>query len=337
MPEQGFAKVTAAAAPFSCPGCGAGLETELDDDALRCASCGVRVGDADGVLDLVFDPDRTDERAFYDGEYEGRRPDAERGGRDVRALVQHWTDPLWPEYGVLWDRLGDLSGKRVLLVGNGDSDRELYMLTQEPEHVVFSDLSADGVRLVRNRYDLSPYEGRITFAGLDAMNLPFPDGSLDVVYGSGIVHHLPDVGRFIAEVARVLRPGGRAVFRDDAYAPTWQTAKRTWLRPLMLYTHWREPVSPEDLRFTMEGGFREEVLGPQAREHGCEPWFHRIYFLYYFWTRALDRVFPRGFSERARTSRVGPALLRADRRLSRYEFVRKNTIRLIWGFDKPAR
>jgi SAM-dependent methyltransferase len=50
-----------------------------------------------------------------------------------------------------------------------------------------------------------------TFRVMDAHALDVPDGSFDVVCGSGILHHL-DVDRALAEVARVLRPQGRAVF-----------------------------------------------------------------------------------------------------------------------------
>ena len=67
------------------------------------------------------------------------------------------------------------------------------------------------------------------FAGIDAENLPFADASVDIVYGYAFVHHLPDLDRFLAETARVLRPGGRAVFLDAAYAPLWDGSKRTWL------------------------------------------------------------------------------------------------------------
>src|SRR3546814_11483257 len=49
---------------------------------------------------------------------------------------------------------------------------------------------------------------------LEAMNaeaMTFPDDSFDLVFGSGIIHHL-DIDRAFGEIARVLRPGGRAVF-----------------------------------------------------------------------------------------------------------------------------
>ena len=48
----------------------------------------------------------------------------------------------------------------------------------------------------------------------DAENLPFETESLDGVLLSGLVHHFPDPRRLAAEVARVLKPGGRFVAFD---------------------------------------------------------------------------------------------------------------------------
>ena len=44
----------------------------------------------------------------------------------------------------------------------------------------------------------------------DGEHLPFADGSFDVVYSNGVLHHTPDTAGSIREVHRVLRPGGVA-------------------------------------------------------------------------------------------------------------------------------
>jgi ubiquinone/menaquinone biosynthesis C-methylase UbiE len=47
-----------------------------------------------------------------------------------------------------------------------------------------------------------------------AERLPFPEGSFDVVTCRLAAHHFRDVAAFSSEVARVLKPGGRALFHD---------------------------------------------------------------------------------------------------------------------------
>jgi len=47
--------------------------------------------------------------------------------------------------------------------------------------------------------------------GVDAARLPYPDGHFDIVANTGVLEHVDDPARAIAEFARVLRPGGLAL------------------------------------------------------------------------------------------------------------------------------
>src|SRR4051794_30873364 len=49
----------------------------------------------------------------------------------------------------------------------------------------------------------------------DATDLPFADGTFDLVLGHAVLHHLPDLERAFAEFARVLRPGGTLLFAGE--------------------------------------------------------------------------------------------------------------------------
>ena len=50
----------------------------------------------------------------------------------------------------------------------------------------------------------------------DARELPFEDGSFDAVFSYSVLQHLAkeDVPRVVAEIRRVLRPGGARLDRD---------------------------------------------------------------------------------------------------------------------------
>jgi ubiquinone/menaquinone biosynthesis C-methylase UbiE len=53
---------------------------------------------------------------------------------------------------------------------------------------------------------------QVDTACCEAADLPYPDGSFDLVIGHAVLHHLPDLDRAFAEFRRVLRPGGSVVF-----------------------------------------------------------------------------------------------------------------------------
>jgi SAM-dependent methyltransferase len=48
----------------------------------------------------------------------------------------------------------------------------------------------------------------------DAAHIPLPDGSMDAVWLSTVVHHIPDLRAAAAEIRRVLRPGGLVLIRS---------------------------------------------------------------------------------------------------------------------------
>jgi len=325
---------TGALALFRCPACHEDIEL-APAQAVCCSACGLALDAADGVIDFVPDERRGPERAFYDDFYVHA---ASAGSVPApAALARTWTEPGAPwEMQEVWRRLGELDDRTVLLLGNGESVGELHMLVMRPRTLIYSDLSPVGLRRLRHRLQDADHDN-VLFAAMDALDLPLRDESVDLVYGFAFAHHLPDLERFLAEVARVLRPGGRCVFMDDAHSPVWQRLKLVWLRPLMRLSHRHEPRSPEDLRETLSGGFREPRLAAAIRAVGGEPWFARVALLYYLWMRAAGTLLPARVRRLRLHQLLARACMRADRLLLRSAWGRRNMIRLIWGFDKPRR
>jgi demethylmenaquinone methyltransferase/2-methoxy-6-polyprenyl-1,4-benzoquinol methylase len=105
-----------------------------------------------------------------------------------------------------------------LATGTGDIARLLAGAVGPTGHVTGLDFSAG--MLERAREDA----GTITWVQGDMLNLPFADASMDVVTVGFGLRNVADVDRAIAEIVRVLAPGGR--FGSLEMAHPW-----LWLRP----------------------------------------------------------------------------------------------------------
>jgi ubiquinone/menaquinone biosynthesis C-methylase UbiE len=56
---------------------------------------------------------------------------------------------------------------------------------------------------------------KVKTVGADAEQLPFKDGSFDLVLGHAVLHHIPDLPTAFAELTRVLAPGGTLLFAGE--------------------------------------------------------------------------------------------------------------------------
>ena len=121
------------------------------------------------------------------------------------------ADTAYPlEYA--YHLLGDVAGRRVLDFGCG-SGANTALLAHRGAHVWGLDISEDLIRLAQRRMEVSGRGGGASFIVGSAHELPFPDDSIDVVFGMAILHHL-DLKLVAREVHRVLKPGGRAIFQE---------------------------------------------------------------------------------------------------------------------------
>lgn len=106
--------------------------------------------------------------------------------------------------------------ERVLDIATGGGHTALAFAPHVRE-VIASDLTP-AMLTAAERFIAARQIGNVRFQIADAEALPFPDADFDVVTCRVAPHHFGDVGRFVREVARVLRPGGRFVL-DDTIAP----------------------------------------------------------------------------------------------------------------------
>lgn len=104
-------------------------------------------------------------------------------------------------------------GKRVLDLGCGRGERSVDLLGRGAS-VDGIDISPVYVAQAETAAQEAGYDARqFTFVPGDAHHLPYDNATFDLVVGDGILHHL-DLDRALAEVHRVLKPGGRALFRE---------------------------------------------------------------------------------------------------------------------------
>lgn len=105
-----------------------------------------------------------------------------------------------------------VAGGRVLEVGSGRGGGASYVARAfNPADMVGVDFSGAAVTLARRLHAQVP---NLTFIEGDAEALPFPDGSFDVVLNVESSHCYGNMAAFVAEVERVLKPGGRFGWSD---------------------------------------------------------------------------------------------------------------------------
>jgi SAM-dependent methyltransferase len=164
------------------------------------------------------------------------RHEIERHFHDVKATAEHTAehrnfytaggvDLVWHSY---LDAIGDLRGKTVLDFGCGEGWSTLEYARRGAAVYSF-DISPESVRNLMREATTAEVSKQIHPAVMAAECLGFPANTFDFVLGVAILHHteLQAVG---PEVARVLKPGGRALFIEPL-AHNWFIQAFRWLTP----------------------------------------------------------------------------------------------------------
>jgi SAM-dependent methyltransferase len=102
-----------------------------------------------------------------------------------------------------------VAGKRVLEIGLGQG-AESEQLIRRGARWTGLDLTEESIRRVTTRLQLRELPYDAVWHG-SATHIPAEDGSFDLVFSHGVLHHIPDIAAAQSEIHRVLRPGGRLV------------------------------------------------------------------------------------------------------------------------------
>jgi SAM-dependent methyltransferase len=155
----------------------------------------------------------TREREFFD--------ELAAEGSATRSLLDRFSEGFYEksDRGRLWAPVWntvDLRGAAVLDYGCGDGHFSLR-LASRGARVTGVDISPNLIEQARATALSVGMNGTTPqFAVGDAHHTPFRTGSFDYVVGNGALHHL-DLEKAYAEIARLLKPGGKAVFMEPMY------------------------------------------------------------------------------------------------------------------------
>ncbi len=216
----------------------------------------------------------------------------ERQRADVAFFDRYWTRQV--DEGLEWivppdeamfqrdlgrslryvlQRMGDLAGMRILDLGCGTGDYTV-VLARRGAWVTAVDLAPVALEVTRRRAARNGVGERIEVARLPAEALALADGAFDWVVGFGVLHHAQP-SALGAEARRVLRPGGRALFREPlGLNPLLEFARR-----YLPYRH--KSRAPGDRFLQQEDLEAVEVHFSSARR--------RAFYLFSMISRALGK------------------------------------------------
>jgi ubiquinone/menaquinone biosynthesis C-methylase UbiE len=137
--------------------------------------------------------------------------DSPEEARDYDAMDHSAVNRLFvADFLAFWD--GEIP---LLDVGTGTALIPIELCRHAPTaRLVAIDLAKEMLHVGEINVARAHLEDQIQLQEADAKHMPFPDAMFTAVISNSIVHHIPEPGAVLAEMARVARPGGMLFVRD---------------------------------------------------------------------------------------------------------------------------
>lgn len=168
----------------------------------------------DSALEGIFSPtyDESVINRFMTGHYANK--DSAQAQADSMSGMYEYYRTMLTTHVINTGKIADPNAKlKILEIGCGFGSATRPLLTLFPNsQVVATELSLSMLSILRSYIKGSEYESRCSVMQLNAEELSFGAGSFDLVVGAAILHHLFEPHKVIEQCAKVLKPGGIAVF-----------------------------------------------------------------------------------------------------------------------------
>lgn len=130
-------------------------------------------------------------------------------------------------------RAGDPAPETVLDLGCGIGGSTCYLLAKGAGRGVGVTLSPVQADRAQVRAQQLGFGDRAQFQVANALDLPFADGSFDLVWSLESGEHLPDKSQFLREACRVLKPGGKLIVATWCHRPIAIQPLQPWEEALL--------------------------------------------------------------------------------------------------------
>jgi SAM-dependent methyltransferase len=194
-------------------------------------------------------------------------PGIEVGTPEFFGHIRPWMNPY--KFPWIMERIereaAILGGRHLLEVGCGLGFDSLEFL-KRGVRVTAIDLTPTAVDLARRHFQIEgvePEEVRVD----SALGLSFPDETFDAVWSNGVLHATGDPRLAVAEVRRVLKPGGRAIISHFYRRPSWMYVLNQLGRENIEYREEDPPVNEFLVEKQIEDLFEGYEIIETVREH----------------------------------------------------------------------
>jgi len=136
---------------------------------------------------------------------------------ELSAALSFWQDPRWRR--ALVDEIQPRDGERILDVATGTGMVAAELRRRSDCLVVGIDQSAQMLARARARFAGAP-AGRVELIEGQAERLPFADASFDGLTFTYLLRYVDDQPATLAELARVVKPGGRVASLEFGVPPS---------------------------------------------------------------------------------------------------------------------